>query len=319
MRQLTLRRGFTLVELLVVIGIIALLISILLPALNAARRQAKSVKCMSQLKEIGNCVLQYSIDSRGYYPPAQLIMTTSGEYELPQKTLDNRPILIKQSDGYGVFWFNFLNKYISNSASGIYNNGSKDEAGQVRYNSAIWGCPDWDGYTNATYGYNRVQPGYGYNGYPTFSADTTFGSSPPAKEWAYNKGPVGATADSTNLLWTKTTNSNIAFVRSTIWGKRGAERALVVDSRFWVGEAGPIAANGVIPPSMRDLNAGNDLAGQSYTSFYRHGKPPSIGTGNSFAKDGGKVSYNILYADGHVANAIDMKTNYQALRMKFPG
>ncbi len=64
------RSAFTLVELLVVIGIIALLISILLPALNSARQRGKNTVCLSNLRQIGMGVAMYASDHDGRFPLA---------------------------------------------------------------------------------------------------------------------------------------------------------------------------------------------------------------------------------------------------------
>src|SRR5258705_10353828 len=60
--------AFTLIEILVVIGIIAVLISILLPALNKARIAAQKVQCGSNLRNIGQAILSYAVANKGHAP-----------------------------------------------------------------------------------------------------------------------------------------------------------------------------------------------------------------------------------------------------------
>lgn len=62
------KQAFTLVELLVVIGIISLLVAVLLPALNKAKEQAMTIKCAANLRQIGQMFHLYISSTSGYYP-----------------------------------------------------------------------------------------------------------------------------------------------------------------------------------------------------------------------------------------------------------
>src|SRR4051812_34326520 len=88
-RVRTTRNAFTLVELLVVIGIIALLISILLPALSKSRETANQVKCGTQLRQIVQGMVMHANDHRGYMPIAGLVWTP-GNASTPDAMNDSK-------------------------------------------------------------------------------------------------------------------------------------------------------------------------------------------------------------------------------------
>ena len=79
------RPGFTLVELLVVIGIIALLVAILLPALNRAREQSNRTKCLANLHSIGQAMYLYANGQRDKLPNSN--PATSYDYTLGGRAL----------------------------------------------------------------------------------------------------------------------------------------------------------------------------------------------------------------------------------------
>lgn len=94
-RNLRKRLAFTLVELLVVIGIIALLISILLPTLSKAQASARTIACASNLRQIGTMFSFYAGSNRGLLPPTILYYELTGS--APAETVSWQPMLLSES------------------------------------------------------------------------------------------------------------------------------------------------------------------------------------------------------------------------------
>jgi prepilin-type N-terminal cleavage/methylation domain-containing protein len=72
------RQGFTLVELLVVIGIIAILVAILLPVLSRARESANRVSCLSNVRQLANAFVMYTGENKGWFPCVAVFGNTLG-------------------------------------------------------------------------------------------------------------------------------------------------------------------------------------------------------------------------------------------------
>jgi len=103
------RGGFTLVELLVVIGIIALLISILLPALNLAKRKAQSVACSSGIRQVYIAMALFAQDNKGHLPRPYLVNDFSSDAALVKvaawlQKAANAAGHIDLDDGKGALW-----------------------------------------------------------------------------------------------------------------------------------------------------------------------------------------------------------------------
>ena len=139
MTQTCIARKFTLVELLVVIAIIAILAVMLLPALNKARDKAKTIGCISNLKQHGLAITNYAQENKDYLPPLNRATTTT------QEKFNSIPYLMIDG-GYLPYPTRWLSSYAS---------------GYAKPMGGVWTCPTVnDGQISDT----STSTGYGYNG-----------------------------------------------------------------------------------------------------------------------------------------------------------
>jgi prepilin-type N-terminal cleavage/methylation domain-containing protein/prepilin-type processing-associated H-X9-DG protein len=214
--------GFTLVELLVVIGIIALLISVLLPALSSARRSANSVKCLSNLRQMGLAFQLYDKQYKGAWPVVYHHESGGGV---------NPPFY---PGGHGDrSWMDFIAPYVVGQK--VISAASDIDKARESYNQMK--CPAWE----------RRTFGPGATGDPWYIGVPLPGQGPTVligygmhyhPTWYEQYDPfnprLSTTAAYDNAIHTAPAitrgGPQGTYVKASVWGRRGAERGLIADS-----------------------------------------------------------------------------------------
>jgi prepilin-type N-terminal cleavage/methylation domain-containing protein/prepilin-type processing-associated H-X9-DG protein len=235
------RHAFTLVELLVVIGIIAVLIGILLPTLAKAREQGNTVKCASNLRTIGQGIAAYLIDNKNTYPAAYIYagMAINNGVQTPGAA-DN---------GY-LHWSSFLY-------------GDKSKQGQK---TAYLSTSGWDAFTCPSIPDGGLPPTNTYAanrdaGQSNDDGDSTIDFQAPRLAYTVNEAIMPRNKFVINFQGAKRTYQ---FVRGgTI--KKSAETILATEwNRDWriVADAGRGDPNATVCKSHRPLHGFTGVSGE---------------------------------------------------------
>ena len=335
-------RAFTLVELLVVIGIIAVLISVLLPVLGAARKSSEKATCLASLNQIHNAYKLYQIDYKGAWPVSVMFYSSKGVqrdkryHDFIAKYLMGNQTVTKP-DGTKVT-DNNMNFNGSNSATtfgGVAAYQTHGEFGTdedpiwlgtlLDRKSVLWGCPSWNrmGFAVTTYQYDfGINNGYSMNFFTYAPDDLDASGNVLQHKTARIIDAAGMYQGVNRPLRYGDANSTAggiwygSFYKMTNWSRPG-DRALLFDGVFNAGyidaawcKGDPTTIDGV---TWTPTEPGDTLPKVSnekvWFDWNRHAKAKPGKVKN------GDLGMNVLYCDGHAAT-VSAREAYKAVRFK---
>ena len=279
MRSTSAPRAFTLVELLVVIGIIALLISILLPSLTRAREAANRVKCASNLRSIGQAIHMFANAHKGKVPSSQIMR--AGWTPAETSPIDNPPWWNSWMDPYDYFML--VEKF--GAAEDLF------KCPSVSFRSQLPGAGDYNvGYTIY------------WNGYPDYkSAKEAFETNnPPPMSPREISGNTDADGRGGN--WVDFGSYHYTGAPA-IWPRSAYKKSMVgrLTDKTSTG-----AAEDGNPPLFMDRVAFEYVKDGGPKWLFNHGRtwrfdpPPQSDEPPITVQHKGDVKMNVLYLDGHV-------------------